>query len=313
VAFARLILLMFVHLSFEGALPMKQQKLSLNGLVCGLVFLLALGVSGTALAHEGTPYILPFQFQTDKDVATLYAGKFDHDFKPENPGGNEINGFYDITVTNPAGETRHIENVSRHKQLTLIEIDTREKGTYKMNRTQVSAKLPHVARQGVAVRVLGNDMPPEERKEVEAMKTEDGKRRFLFEDEIKPDEIVGVEFINHITAYVTREKPSTPKLSGKGFEFDFKVHPNEIGVPSGLKFIALVDGKPAPGVTFDVRQQGVDEPVQRVKSDPAGLVDLRFAQAGLYVLSAQAPLESVKDGKIVNPRYINWLVVEVKE
>jgi hypothetical protein len=305
VALARLILLMF-YLSFEGALPMKYQKLALTGLFS----LLALSVNPTASAH-GLPYVLPFQFTTDKDVTTLYAGNTDRYFEPEDPGGNE-GGYYDITVTNPDGETSHIENISRHKQLTLIEIDTREKGTYKVNRTQISAKLPHVARQGVAVRVLGNDMPPERRKEFEALKTEDGKRRFLFEDEIKPDEVVGVEFINHITAYVTRETPSTPKLSGKGFEFDFKVHPNEISVQSGLKFIAQVDGKPAPGVEFKVYQQGVDKPVQRVKSNPTGLVDLRFEQAGLYVLSAQAPLESVRAGKIVNPRYINWLVVEVK-
>jgi hypothetical protein len=40
--------------------------------------------------------------------------------------------------------------------------------------------------------------------------------------------------------------------------------------------------------------------------------DLRFEQAGVYVLRAQAPLESVRDGKVVNPRHIDWLIVEVK-
>jgi hypothetical protein len=287
---------------------MQYKKLSL----AALFSLLALSISSTASAHGGAPYILPFQFTTDQDVATLYAGDSERYFEPEDPGGNEKNGYYDVTVTNPNGETNHVENISRHKQLTLVEIDTREKGTYKVNRTLVSRALPYVARQGRAIRVLDFDIPPEGREEWAARKTEDGKRLYLFQDEVKPDEIVGVEFINHVTAYVTRETPSTPKLAGKGFEFDFKTHPNEISVQSGLKFIALVDGKPAPGVTFDVRQQGVDEPVQRVKSNPAGLVDLRFAQAGLYVLRAQAPLESVRAGKIVNPRYINWLVVEVK-
>ncbi|MDR2091839.1 MAG: hypothetical protein LBP58_00735 [Azoarcus sp.] len=51
--------------------------------------------------------------------------------EPEMPGGNSKNGFYDITVTRPAGETDHVEQISRHKQLTLIEIDTREEGTYR--------------------------------------------------------------------------------------------------------------------------------------------------------------------------------------
>jgi hypothetical protein len=286
---------------------MKHQKLILSGLFS----LLALSVNPTASAH-GLPYVLPFQFHTDQDVATLYAGNSDRYFEPEMPGGNE-NGFYDITVTNPAGETDHVEQISRHKQLTLIEIDTKEEGTYKVNRTQISAALPHVVRQGESVRVLDNDMPPERRKEFEAMKTEDGKRRFLFDDEVKANEIVGVEFINHITAYVTRGKPSAPKTAGKGFEFDFKVHPNAVSVKSGLQFVALVDGKAAAGIAFEVYRQGGDEPVQRdIKSDRAGLVDVRFDQPGVYVLSAEAPLESVRKGKVVTPRYINWLVIEVR-
>jgi hypothetical protein len=306
VDFTRLILLMF-YLSFEGALPMKYQKLVLTGLFS----LLALSVSSTASAH-GLPYVLPFQFTTDKDVTTLYAGNTDRYFEPEMPGGNGKNGYYDITVTNPNGETDHVENISRHKQLTLIEIDTREKGTYKVNRRQVSREFPRVLRQGRVIDVEYG-LSPEERKERAAEKVKNGEIQFLFEEEIKPGEVVvGVEYVNNITAFVTREKPSTPKIEGKGFEFDFKVHPNEISVQSGLKFIALVDGKPASGVEFEVFKQGGDDSFKTLKSNPAGLVDLRFAQAGLYVLRAQAPLESVRAGKIVNPRYINWLVVEVK-
>jgi hypothetical protein len=286
---------------------MKQQKLFLSGLFS----LLTLGVGGTASAH-GLPYVLPFQFHTDQDVATLYAGNSERYFEPEMPGGNSLNGFYDFTVTHPAGETDHVERISRHRQLTLIEIDTREEGTYKVNRTQISAALPYVARQGEAVRVLGGDMPPERRKEFEALKTEDGKRRFLFEDEVKPTEIETVEFINHITAYVTRGKPSAPKTAGKGFEFDFRTYPNEVSVQSGLQFVALVNGKAAAGITFEVYRQGSDEAFQKVQSDRAGRVEVRFEQAGVHVLRAEAPLESARDGKVVNPRYINWLVVEVK-
>jgi hypothetical protein len=296
------------YFSFEGVSSMQYKKLSL----AALFSLLALGVSNMASAHEGDPYILPFQFHTDHDVATLYAGDSERYFEPEDPGG-AAEGGYAFTVTNPKGETNHVEHISRHKQLVLLEIDTREKGTYKVERTLLSRVFPQVLRQGRAIDVY-DDVPPERRKELAAEKVKDGEVQFLYDDELKPGEAVEeVRFANQIFTYVTRETPSTPKLSGKGFEFDFKTHPNKISVQSGLKFIALVDGKPAPGVTFDVRQQGVDEPVRRVKSNPAGLVDLHFAQAGLYVLSAQAPLESVRGGKIVNPRYINWLVVEVRE
>jgi hypothetical protein len=257
--------------------------------------------------------VLPFQFHTDKDVTTLYAGSADRYFEPEIPGG-ATEGPYAFTVTNPAGETRPAENISRHKQLTLIEIDTREKGTYKVERTLTSRAFPQVLHQGEAVDVA-YDVPPEERKEREAEKIKDGKLQFLFGDEVKPGEVVPVRFVNHITAFVTRETPNDAalKTTGKGFEFDFRTHPNEISVQSGLKFIALVDGKPAPGIEFEVFKQGGDDSFKTLKSNPAGLVNLRFAQAGLYVLRAQAPLESVRAGKIVNPRYINWLVVEVRE
>lgn len=289
---------------------MKHTKLSSNGLFRGLFCLLALGVSATASAH--LPYVLPFQFHTDQDVATLYAGSADRYFEPEIPGGG-AEGGYDFTVTNPVGETGHVEFISRHKQLTLIKIDTREAGTYKVERTLVSADLPHVLRDGESVRVLSG-ISPERRKEFEAMKTEDGKRRFLFEDEVKPTEITGVRFINHITAYVTRDKANDAalKTSGKGFEFDFKVHPNEVSVQSGFKFVARVDGKAAAGIRFKVYKEGDSRPVQTVQSDRAGLVNLSFEQAGVYVLNAGAPLKSVRDGKIVNPRYLNWLVVEVR-
>ena len=246
-------------------------------------------------------------------MATLYAGNSERYFEPEMPGGNGKNGFYDVTVTHPAGETDHVERISRHRQLTLIEIDTREAGTYKVERTQVSRVFPCVAYQGRSVDVVEKAaLNEEEKKSHEARKMKNGERQFFFDDEVKPEEIMPVEFINHITVYVTRDQPSALKTAGKGFEFDFKVHPNEIGVKSGLRFVARVDGKAAPGIAFDVRGKGSDEPVQRVKSDGAGLVDVRFEQPGIYVLSAEAPLESVRDGKVVNPRYINWLVVEVR-
>ena len=61
---------------------MKHTKLSLNGLLCGLFCLLALSLGATASAH-GLPYVLPFQFHTDQDVATLYAGNSERYFAPE--------------------------------------------------------------------------------------------------------------------------------------------------------------------------------------------------------------------------------------
>ncbi|MDR2261758.1 MAG: DUF4198 domain-containing protein [Azoarcus sp.] len=289
---------------------MKHQKLSLNTLLAAL----ALGVSATASAH-GLPYVLPFQFHTDQDVATLYAGNSERYFEPEMPGGNSLNGYYDFTVTNPAGETDHVEQISRHKQLTLIEIDTKEAGTYKVERTQISRVFPSVAHKGKSVDVVEKaSLDEEERKSREAEKIKDGERRFFFDDEVKPGEIVPVQYVNHITAYVTRGKSNAAalKTGGKGFEFDFRTHPNEVSVKSGLQFIARVDGKAAAGIAFEIFRQGSDEAFRKVQSDRAGLVDVRFERAGVYVLRAEAPLESVKGGKVVNPRYINWLVVEAR-
>jgi hypothetical protein len=79
-----------------------------------------------------------------------------------------------------------------------------------VNRTLVSAAFLHVVREGEAVRVL-DGLPPERREEFAALKTEDGNRRFLFEDEVKPAEITPVEFVNHITVYLTRDNPMRPR------------------------------------------------------------------------------------------------------
>ncbi|MDR0762446.1 MAG: DUF4198 domain-containing protein [Campylobacteraceae bacterium] len=283
---------------------MKHKKFSLASKV--LVLTLIFGT--TALAH--LPYVLPLQFHTDQNVVTLYAGLSDKYFEPEMPGGG-AEGGYDITVTNPSGKTKHAEYISRHKQLTLIEINTPSEGTYKVNRTLLSAALPHVVREGKAVRVL-DVVSPERRKELEAQRTEE--RRFLFRDEVKPDEIEDVQIINHVITYVTRDKPNEAALKpvGKGFEFDFKTHPNSVSVKSGIKLTALIDGEAAPEIIFDFYKQGVDKTIHSAKSDHNGIVNVRFNQSGIYVLRAQAPLESVKDGKIVNTRYINWLIIEVK-
>jgi hypothetical protein len=273
---------------------MKHTKLTVLALT--LIF-------NTASAH--LPYVLPFQFNTDKDIATLYAGSADRYFEPEIPGVG-----YDITVTNPLGESDQAEYISRHKQLTLIEIDTKDNGTYKVDRVLVSRVFPQVLRGGKAVDVY-YEVSPEERRELEAQRVKEGEVKFVFEDEVKPNEIEEVRYVNHVTAYVTKNKPNNAalKITKKGFEFDFKTHPNAISVKSGLKFTALVDGKPAPEIDFKVLQKD-HEPIQTVKSDSKGLVSINFKQAGTYVLNGWITLDVI-NGKITNPRYINWLVIEV--
>jgi hypothetical protein len=279
-------------------------------LSAGIVLAFTLIFGTTASAH--LPYVLPFQFNTDQDVATLYAGLADRYFEPEIPGGGTEGGC-DIFVTNPDGETRHVEQISRHKQLTIIEINTKDNGTYKVERTLISRVFPQVLRDGRAINVY-KDVSPERKEKLEARKIKDGVVQFLFDDEVKPDETIeAVHFVNHVTAYVTRNKPNDAalKTTGKGFEFDFKTHPNSISVNSNLKFIALVDGKAAPGIGFEIFKQGLGESFKSLKSDSAGIVNVLFKQAGIYVLRASAPLDGVQDGKIANPHYINWLIIEV--
>jgi hypothetical protein len=282
---------------------MKDKKLSLTVMVLALMLAV-----NTASAHS--PYILPFQFNTDKDVVTLHAGLTEKFFEPDFPGGG-VEGGYEVIVTNPSGETRHAEQISKHKQLTLIEVDTKNNGTYKIDRLLMSRVFSRVLRDGKIIDVRYG-VSSEKKKEMEAQRAKGGELKFLFEDEVKPDEVQAVQFINHVTTYVTKDRPSDAalKITKKGFEFDFKTHPNVISVKSGLKLAALLDGKVAAGITFELFQED-DEPVQSVKSDSNGLVDISFKQAGVYVLKAAAPLETVNNGKIANPQYVNWLIIEV--
>ena len=118
-----------------------------------------------------------------------------------------------------------------------------------MERTRISRVFPSVAYKGKSVDVVVKASLDEgERKSHEARRIEDGERQFFFDDEVKPEEIVPVEYINHVTVHVARDKPNDAalKTAGKGFEFDFRTHPNEIGVKSGFRFVALVAGNAAP-------------------------------------------------------------------
>jgi hypothetical protein len=280
-----------------------------------LIFCMGL-MTTNALAH--LPYILPFQFHTDKDIVTLYAGSSERYFEPEIAGGG-VEGGYDFTVTNPKGESNTaIHNgghITRHKQLTLIEIDTPYEGTYKVERILLSRNFPQALHKGEALDVQSIDeLTPKEKRELESKKIVDGKRKFFLEDELNKEDITNVRYINHITTYVTKGKPnqSALKPNNKGFEFDFKTHPNLINVKSGLKFITLIDGKAESNVEFEVFKQGMDKPLKEAKSTNNGVIHISFEQPGIYVLKAQAPLDSIRDGKIIEQRYINWLVIEVK-
>lgn len=284
---------------------MHLAKFSLPSLIAAV----GLAFSQTASAH--LPYVMPFQFNTDRDVTTLYAGSSDRYFEPEIAGGNTNNGFYDFKVTDPSGKTNPIRDLSRHKQLTLAEIETAKPGTYKIDRTLVARLNYLIGDDNKKIRVYANEL----KERFEKHKFKDGKRHFYFEDEIGGAQATEVQYVNTVTAFVTRDTPNDAALkpTGKGFELGYKVHPNKVSRKSGLQFITLFDGDAVPDIAFDIYGKGDSKPSKTIAADKSGSVNVQFDHPGVYMLTAWVPNEDIKDGKLVERKYAIWLTVEVVE
>lgn len=98
----------------------------------------------------------------------------------------------------------------------------------------------------------------------------------------------------HVVTFVTCGKPSDTvlKVSGKGIEIEYLTHPNDLFVGEAARFRLLLDGKPAANAEVTVvrgddryRDEAGDV---NLRTDKAGIVQIKWPQAGRYWLEANA-------------------------
>lgn len=281
-----------------------------------LALVAASGVlTSAAMAH--TQYVVPFNFATEKDVATLQAAAAEDFFVPD----HAIKG--DFVLTGPDGKSSKIAAVTAFQEVTIIEASTPDKGTYKISTSSDRAgKQALVDGKWVAVRPAAapapaNATPAPAATPANAPAGTPPARRFLTEADLKPGtEVIATNSNTQAVSYVTRGAPSNTVLkpTGKGLELDFKTHPNDIYLDQGFSFVVLLNGQPAPNATFSLHRAGVKGDSKTVQSDANGVVNIKFEQAGAYLLEGSYPTAPADPAaKPLSQRYNYTLSFEVSQ
>jgi len=220
----------------------------------------------SATAHE--PYILPGSFAPEGVVsvqASLTEGVF---FVPD----FALRGAQ-MQLVSPSGVRAPMPRIMEFRQVTAAEADLPDAGTYRITAGPWMGRVTRAVRDGREWRA------------------------------VRPNETLAsnarvVETRNYITAetYVTRGAPSAGALAttGQGFELRPVTHPNEIFVEDGFTFELLFDGRPAPGVRYDIQRGNDQYSGQRIATDGVtdalGRATAAFTHQGVYVLEARYPV-----------------------
>lgn len=99
-------------------------------------------------------------------------------------------------------------------------------------------------------------------------------------------------WISRVETVVTCGAPTPIKPTGKGLEFGFVTHPNDLFHGESATFRVLLDGKPLPGAKVSVVKgddrfrDEVDE--LTVTSDADGMIKIDWPSPGRFWLSAEA-------------------------
>lgn len=263
-------------------------------------------LTSTAMAH--TQYVVPFNFAIEKNVATLQASAAEDFFVPD----HAIKA--DFQLTSPDGKTSKIDAVTAFQEVSIIEANTPDKGTYKISTSSERAgKQALVDGKWQSVRAAPAATPAP----ANATPAAAPARRFLTEADLKPGtEVVATSSSTQVVTYVSRGAPDNTVLkpTGKGLELDFKTHPNDIYLDQGFSFVVLLNGKPAPHASFELHRGGVKGDSKKVQSDANGVINIKFEQPGAYLLEGSYPTPPTDPAaKPLSQRYNYTLSFEVSQ
>lgn len=233
--------------------------------------LLASGLIAGA-ANADTSYLRPNFFTTaNADIVTVQSS-FTEDFANPNVAVQSDQW----QVLRPDGKKDAFDRVETFKQVTILEADLAEPGTYRLS---TGERLGRVGQQVLVDGVWtpwapGRDIPA-------GSKTRTSQTATIAD------------------VYITRGAPTMTAVEARVGRVELKpvTHPNDVYLDTAFKFRVLLDGKPVPNQDVVIWRDGgaYDEPAfsKTVKSGADGGVDLKFDRPGAYLiwtrLSADAP------------------------
>jgi uncharacterized GH25 family protein len=228
----------------------------------GLAALCLATLAGAASAH--TSYLAPSVFATtEADLVTIEASFAEEFmFRPEIAVQSQ-----DFHVLRPDGRRDAFDRVETFRQLTVLESDLTEAGTYRFTTGE------RLGRTSTVVRVRG-------------------EWRLLAPGESAPR---GAQVERSQTAtvadvYVTKGAPTRSVVDKSIGRLAIRpiTHPNAVYVDEGFDFEVLFDGAPLADQEIVVDRQGGDyeEPrfQQAIRTDAQGRAHLRFDRAGVYLI-----------------------------
>ena len=277
-------------------------------------------------AHTLSPFLLPEVFDTKaaQSISFQSAITIEKFFV----AGNNFKTSY--VITEPNGQQKPINAAASLKHFNVAEFDLPQDGTYRI-RTQDavgnSGKYALVDGRWLRVRPVraGMQAPVAKPAETAAMKkapVNTQPPRAIAADQV-PANARTLEVTHHFIAesYVTKGKPTAiPAISKKGFEFKLLTHPNELYVGESLKAQILMDGKAVPNLKIDVfkgtasYEPNAKRKLSHVKTNAKGEVEIKFEQAGVYLITTAYPeADSDASKKPASDNFSYGLTVEVTE
>ncbi|MEQ1818030.1 MAG: DUF4198 domain-containing protein [Terricaulis sp.] len=263
---------------------MFQKTISAGVFACAVLF----GATG-ASAH--TSYMQPNVFDTPNASQVTIESSFTEDFsRPEVAIESS-----EWSVYRPDGRRDTFDRVTVLNQVTILESDLTEPGTYRFT---TGERLGRTGLQGLV----------------------DGQWRPLDPDEAPP---AGVQTRRSQTAtiadvYVTKGPPSTQVIGVSVGRLSIQpvTHPNSIYLDDGFQLRVTFDGAPVANQELELTRDGgsYDEQTFRrtYRTDANGALTIRFDQAGAHLLmtrmSGNAPAGAPTDVR----SYTTSLTFEVR-
>ena len=285
-----------------------------------------------ASAHTISPFILPEVFDTkaSQNVSFQSALTIEKFFVPS------INFKTNYVITEPDGQVKNVNPAASLKRFNVGEFDLPKEGTYRIRTTEDAignaAKYALVDGQWLRVRPVRAAAAPKPEEKPTEQKAPVAENKKPAAPAVKPTVIAAdqvpanaqtLDVTNHIIAetFVTKAKPSkVPAVTNKGFELKLNTHPNELYAGEALKAQVLHNGKPVPNLEVDVFKgaSSYDVAAKRelphVKSNAKGEIEIKFDQAGIYLISASYPAANPdKSKKPQADSYTYGLTIEVVE
>lgn len=184
-------------------------KKNVLAIFTGTIVLVA---SQLATAHTG--YVVPFSFGADRNQVTLQSS-FTHDFFVPEYG---VEAEFEVVDTQ--GKTAKVETNTKFKEVTILEVPTPEKGTYR-----IGTKNERKSKQALWTDGKWYIVRPAPQNAT-ATTTSNENRRFVTENELTPKtEVIEVTNTGKMETFVTRGAPTKDALKtiGKGFELDLSL------------------------------------------------------------------------------------------